>query len=387
MGDSSYDTIVIGGGVMGCAAAYHLAKDSRRVLLLEQFAIGHSRGSSHGRSRIIRLTYALPDYVELARAAYAGWRTLQEEAGETLLVPCGGLEFGPPGTPSLEALRANLSRTNVPFEWLDERTIARRFPQFRLPEGMAGLYQAETSILDADRCVAALAALARSRGAALREGEAALRLAPDGRGVLVETARDSYWAERLVIAAGSWAHPLLRQLGLDLPLTVTREQFAYFAAGDPERFQPGRFPIFVHHDAGDGAGYGFPIYGLPGVKVARPRAGPAIEPDEEDRDVDAAALATLRAYARDLLPGLDGDVAHAQTCRYTTTPDTHFVVDRHPAHPQVVVASPCSGHGFKFGVLIGRIAADLAWHGATDHPIDLFRIDRLRRKEVSTARE
>jgi sarcosine oxidase len=169
---------------------------------------------------------------------------------------------------------------------------------------------------------------------------------------------------------------LLRQVGLDLPLTVTKEQFAYFAVRDPAAFEIGRFPIFIHHgDVPDG-GYGFPTHGMPGVRVAWHHGGPPIAPEEQHDEVDDTALAGLRTYVMRLLPGTTGQVLHAQTCRYTTAPDTHFILDRHPAHPQIVVASPCSGHGFKFGVLIGRIAADLAQRGATSHPIGLFRADR-----------
>ncbi|MFL5801431.1 MAG: N-methyl-L-tryptophan oxidase [Roseiflexaceae bacterium] len=374
--NNAYDAIVIGAGVMGCATAYHLARDGRRDMLLEQFALGHQRGSSHGRARIFRLTYARPEYVELARAALPLWRALEAEAGERLLLPTGGLQFGAPGEPGLAALRATLTTMGVPFEPLDRQAIAERFPQFDLPPETVGLYQADTALLDADRCVAALAAVARRHGAEIREGVAATRIAADGDGVEVATQHEVFRADRLVVAAGSWVGGLLRQVGLDLPLTVTKEQFAYFAVRAPALFEVGRFPIFIHHgDAPDG-GYGFPSYGLPGVRVAWHHGGPPIAPEDVGDVVDEQALAALRAYVMRLLPGATGEVLHAQTCRYTTTPDTHFILDRHPAHPQIVIASPCSGHGFKFGALIGRIAADLAQHGATDHPIGMFRVDR-----------
>jgi sarcosine oxidase len=378
---STYDAIVIGAGVMGSATAYHLAKDGRRVLLLEQFTLGHTRGSSHGRARIFRLTYTRPEYVELARAALPLWRALEVEAGEAvyespLRVPTGGFEFGAPDAPGLEALHTTLTAMRVPFETLDRQTIAERYPQFDLPAGTIGLYQADTALLDADRCVAALVAVARRHGAEIREGAAVTRIAADGAGVEVATQREVFRAERLVVAAGSWAGALLRQVGLDLPLTVTKEQFAYFAVRDRAAFEVGRFPIFIHHgDVPDG-GYGFPTHGQPGVRVAWHHGGPPIAPEDESDLVDEEALAGLRAYVTRLLPGLTGEVLHAQTCRYTTTPDTDFILDRHPAHPQIVIASPCSGHGFKFAILIGRIAADLAQRGATDYPIGLFRVDR-----------
>ncbi|HWQ15988.1 MAG TPA: N-methyl-L-tryptophan oxidase [Roseiflexaceae bacterium] len=370
-----YDAIVIGGGVAGCAAAYHLARGGRRTLLLEQYAIGHANGSSHGHSRIIRLAYDAPGYVRLMQAAYPLWRALEEETGAALMLQTGGLDLGPPGAPGLAAIRAALLEVGVPFEELDRAALRGRFPQFAVPVETAAIYQADAGILDADRCVAALAAAARAHGAVMHEGEAALRLAPTSGGVEVETGQRRYGAERLVLCAGSWAGPLLRQLGLDLPLTVTKEQVAFFRPHDLAPYRPGRMPIFIEH-AGAHSVYGFPVFGLPGVKVALHAAGPAIAPEDEDRAPDEARLAELRERATTLLPGLTGEVLYAVTCRYTMTPDEHFILDLHPAYPQVVVGSACSGHGFKFGVLTGRILADLAERGATGYPIEMFRIGR-----------
>jgi sarcosine oxidase len=370
-----YDAIVIGGGVAGCAAAYHLARDGRHTLLLEQFAIGHANGSSHGHSRIIRLAYDAPGYVRLMRVAYPMWRALEAETGAALLLQTGGLDLGLPDAPGLAAVRATLAAEGVPFEELDHAALRERFPQFALPEGTVGIYQADAGILDADGCLATLAAAARSHGATVREGEPALRLRPVTGGVAVETGQGRYGAERLIVCAGSWVGPLLRQLDLDLPLTVTKEQVAFFRPHDPAPYQPGRMPIFIAHDAGRAA-YGFPIFGLPGVKTALHGAGPAIAPEDENRSLDEARLALLRERTMALLPGLTGEVLYAVTCRYTKTPDEHFIMDRHPAHPQVVVGSPCSGHGFKFGVLSGRILADLAVRGGSEHPIGMFRLDR-----------
>jgi monomeric sarcosine oxidase len=372
-----YDAIVVGAGVMGSATAYQLAKRGRRVLLLEQFAIGHERGSSHGRSRIIRLAYDAPEYVRLARAAYPLWRLFEREAGAALLLQTGGLDLARPGQPSFEATRASLTASGVPFDLLDRAAIAERFPQFQPPEDTIAIYQADAGILDADRCVAALASEARRYGATIREEELARRLAPSGDGVEVRTDRQSYGAERLVVTAGSWARPLLRQLGLDLPLSVSKEQIAYFEPRDPALFEPHRFPIFIHHTDSGWHYYGFPIFGLPGVKVAQHHGGPVIDPESDDYAVIPARLDAVRAYVSQMLPQAAGAPIFTQTCRYTRTPDDHFIIDHHPAHPQILVGSPCSGHGFKFGVLIGKILADLVEEGATDQPIGMFSLGRF----------
>jgi monomeric sarcosine oxidase len=369
---------------MGCAAAYHLARRGRRVLLLEQFALGHDLGSSHGHSRIIRLAYDAPDYVRLAQAAFPLWRTLEHEAGVELMLQTGGLDFALPGTPSFDSTRATLAASGIEFEQLDSREILRRFPQFQLPGETIGIYQHDAGILDANRCVATLADQARRHGAELRDNQGARQIRAAGSGVEVRSDTATYYADRLVVTAGAWARPLLRQLGLDLPLTVTREQVAFFTPrsvdggpGDPDLFAPGRFPIFIHHAVDTPAAYGFPIFGLPGVKVAYHQRGPVVEPENDERAADPAVAASLHAYLSRWVPGAAGALLFTQTCRYTNTPDEHFIIDRHPEHPQIVIGSPCSGHGFKFGVLIGAILADLAERGATEYPIGMFGLGRF----------
>jgi monomeric sarcosine oxidase len=375
--DRTADILIVGAGVIGCAAAYQLAKDGARVLLFDQFAVGHNRGSSHGPSRIIRLAYDSLDYVALARASYTLWRELEAASGARLLTPTGGLDVGTPDALALDEIRATYLVAGVPFEELDRAAISARFPQFKLPEGTVGLYQADYSLLAADRCVATLADQARRYGAIIREREPARAIQATSGGVELRTDQGIYSADRLILSAGSWMRPLLRQLDLDLPLTVLKEQVAFFRAHDPESFMPGRLPLLIHRfPKTTSLGSVFPIFDHAGVKVMIDRTGPEVAPDDLDRSIDTPLLARLHAYATELLPGLTGEIIEAVSCRYTMTPDEHFIIDRHPAHPQIVIASPCSGHGFKFGAVIGRILADLALRGATAYDIARFRLDR-----------
>jgi monomeric sarcosine oxidase len=378
MGNHMVDVIVVGGGVMGCAAAYHLAKDGQHVRLLEQFEIGHPYGSSHGPSRIIRLAYDGADYVQLARTSYALWHDLEIESGESLLRKIGGLDFGPPDAVMLSGIRTTYEAVGVPFEILDRDEIVHRFPQFNLPEDIVGYYQPDYGLLDADRCVVTLAAQARRHGATVHEREAVRTIRPTTMsGVEVRTEHGTYTADRLILSAGSWLRPLARQLDLDLPLTVTKELQAYYQPREPAAFLPDRFPIFIHRFPGTTSlGGGFPIFHHAGVKLILDRTGPVIDPGNPDRTVDQSRLDKLRAYVANLLPTLGDEIIATDTCRYTMTPDEHFLIDRHPAYPQIVITSPCSGHGFKFGVIIGRILADLAVRGATAHNIARFRLNR-----------
>jgi sarcosine oxidase len=377
MSERTADVLIVGAGVMGCAAAYQLARDGARVLLFDQFAVGHDRGSSHGPSRIIRLAYDSLDYVALARASYALWRELEAESGERLLTQVGGLDIGTPDAQALDEIRATYLAAGVPFVALDRDAIMARFPQFQLPEGTVGLYQADYSLLAADRCVMALADQARRHGAIIRESEPVSLVRATSGGVELSTDQGVYSADRLILSAGSWMGRLLRQLDLNLPLTVQKEQVAFFRARDPEAFMPGRLPLVIHRfPQTTSLGSVFPIFDHAGVKVMIDRTGPEVAPDDPDRSIDIPLLERLRIYAAELLPGLTGEIIEAVSCRYTMTPDEHFIIDRHPAHPQIVIASPCSGHGFKFGAVLGRVLADLALHSTTAYDIARFRLDR-----------
>lgn len=373
----TYDVIVLGAGVMGSATAYHLARRGRRVLLLEQFGLGHERGSSHGHSRIFRLVYDALDYVRLAQAALPIWRQIEQESGAELLLQTGGLDFAEAGNQAIADTQAALTAAGVPFDDMGHDELARRFPQFALGPGMVGIYQSQSGILNATASVLALAEQARRLGAEVREHEPALAIAAAGAGVEVRTGQAAYRADRLVVTAGAWARPLLGQLGLDLPLTVTKEQVVFFQPHAPELFEPGRCPVFVHHLNGGPSVYGFPIFGLPGVKSAFHNAGPQVQPEGEDRAPEPERLEALHAHMRRWMPQAAGPIMQAQTCRYTSTPDHEFILDLHPSLPQVVVGSPCSGHGFKFGALFGAALADLAERGASEYALPRFGLGRF----------
>lgn len=371
----SVDCIIVGGGVMGCAAAYQLAKDGRSVILIEQYTVGNRKGSSHG-SRLFRLAHASLDYVELARAALALWKELESESGEQIMHPVDGLDLGSPAI--LDKFRITLQEARVPFDLLDRDDINRRFPQFVLPEGTQGLLQDSYAMLDADRCVSVVATMARRHGATIIEHEVVRHILPDKDGVQVRTSQATYHAGSVIVCVGSWMKPLLRHLGLDLPLVVRNEVVTYYQPEDRSAWMPGRFPIFRHHLEGTEArwGVGFPIFGKWGVKMLLDCTGPIADPHDPDRTPDPGVIGRIRNYAANILPALGDTMVEISTCRYTLTPDDDFILDRHPEYEQIVIASPCSGHGFKFAPLIGRILADLAEDGRTEYNIERFRLDR-----------
>ena len=375
--NQSADVVIIGAGVMGCAAAWHLAKAGQSVILLEQHVIGHALGSSHGPTRIARLAYDGLDYVELARASCAKWLALQEETGESLVLKNGGMDIGSPGAMYVEGIQKTLLAAGVPFEQLTCSEICYRYPQFHLPDNTIGFYHADWSMLSAGLCVSTLAAQAEKYGARLLERETAIGLVPTSSGVQIRTQHALYTAKKVIVAAGSWIAPLLKTIGIDLPATVLKEQVSFFAARQPDEFQPVTLPLVIHHfPATTSVASIFPIHNHRGVKLMIDRVSLAVAPDDPDRSIDAGRETWLREYAARMLPGLTQEIIESVSCRYTMTPDEDFIIDKFGDHHNVMVASPCSSHGFKFGMVIGEILADLATAGTTQWPIQRFRFDR-----------
>jgi sarcosine oxidase len=374
---AAYDAVVIGLGVMGSAALASLARRGRPAVGIERFAPGHDRGSSHGATRIIRLGYfEHPSYVPLLRAAYPLWRELSARSGAPLLSITGIVEIGAPeGELVAGTLRASRLH-GLPHEVLDAPSLMRRFPAFRVPGEFIAVFQPEGGFVRAELAVQALLAEARAAGAETRSAERVLAVESHGAGVRVLTERGAIAAGCAVVAAGPWVRSLLP----DIPVTVTRQVMGWFKPQDAEQaalFAPGRFPVFLLEGL-HGLLYGFPADGSAGVKVARHHhAGETIEPDSYDRAVSRADEALIRTMLDAHLPGASGPLLNATTCRYTMAPDGDFILDRLPGHPQIIVASPCSGHGFKFAPLIGEIVADLATEGATKHDISRFSLSRF----------
>ena len=375
-----YDAIVLGAGVIGSAAAYALAARGQRTLLLERHAFGHDRGSSHGGSRIFRHAYEDVAHVRLAVAADAAWTALEAATGERLLQRTGGLDLGLVGGGELDPIEAALRAVGSDVERLSAATVRARFPAFAPDDDVEALYQPSAGIVAASRAVAVLQRAAAAAGAELRDLEPVTELLLTAHGVEVATERGRAGADRLVVAAGAWLGEVLPDLAL--PLHVERQQVLYVAVGaDARPFAPERMPLFIARGSGrDQAGgiYGFPLYDTPNsIKISDHQGAPRIRLDERTDELHEERAAATIAAARRLMPGLTGQLTRFQTCLYTKTPDERFVLDRHPTYPHVVVAGGGSGHAFKFGPLLGSIAADVALDGATEHGIEGYALARF----------
>lgn len=364
---------VLGLGGVGTAAARFLAGTGHQVVGFEQFRLDHDRGSSYGGSRIIRKVYPDPLYASLMEAAYPLWADLERESGEDLFLRCGGFFFGPEGHSEMERTEAALREVGVPYEPLSRSAAKERHPQFVLREREYGIWEPESGLLRASRCVLASARAARAAGAELREEIRVTALEPASDGIRLTSESGAETFDRVVITAGPWTQPLLAPW-VRLPLTVTRQQYAHFAVREG-RFDPGAFPIWI--DFGD-MFYGFPEHqDAPGAKVADHHTGPAINPNSSDREPWDSENHNLRDYLRWRLPGLSDQVTFSKVCLYTVTPDEDFIIDRLPGEERVVFIGGLSGHGFKFTVLLGQIAARLALGDDPGLPLERFRLARF----------
>jgi sarcosine oxidase len=367
-----YDVIVLGLGALGSAAAYWSAKRGARVLGLEQFEFGHTRGSSHDRSRIIRLSYFTPAYVQMAKEAYRAWASLEEDAGERLVVKTGGLDIGPRANPERMSEHVTSMRAcGVLFEELDAAEIRRRWPCWRVDDQVHGIFQADAGIVAAERATNALRRVAIGFGATLYDRTPVTSLRADAGEIDVEAGGKRYRTGRLIVAAGAWTNDVLAHLGDSLPIEVTKEQVIYFAPRDPAAFTLGDFPIWIWLD--EPSFYGFPIFAeSKTVKITQDSGGKPVDAQTRDFEEDPEITARVKGFLARYLPAALGCVDLVKTCLYARTPDRDFVLDALPGHANVSVAVG-DGHAFKFASLIGRILSDGAVEGCDLTPFKIAR--------------
>ncbi|MCU0634876.1 MAG: N-methyl-L-tryptophan oxidase [Gemmatimonadaceae bacterium] len=371
-----HEVIVAGLGAMGSCTLQHLARRGHRVMGIDRFAPPHGMGSSHGKSRIIREAYFEdPRYVPLVQHAYGGWAALEAESGMRLFRQTGGLMLGPPEGMLVRGARRSADLHGLAHELLDAREVARRFPAFRPDPDWIGVWEPRAGMLHPERAIEAALTVARAHGAEVRTHETVLGWDAIPGGVEVSTTTGRHRAAALVVSVGAWTAPLLADLAL--PLVVQRNVLHWFTpAAHAEHFTPEALPIFISEFAPAQSWYGFPDTG-DGVKLARHHHGVATTADAADRTVSAGEVTEMRTLIARLMPDANGDHRESAACLYTNAPDEHFLLGRNPRQPNVIVASPCSGHGFKFASAIGEILADLATEREPAFDLSLFAIDRF----------
>ena len=373
-----FDTIIVGLGAMGSAALYHLASRGVKVLGIDRLVTPHIHGSTHGRTRIIREAYyEHPGYVPIVQRAYELWASLEREAGEPLFVQTGGLMIGPPDGELFAGALRSATEHGLAHEILEPAAVHARFPGFRVPTGSRALHEPRAGLLLPEKIVETHLALAKRAGATIRTGVSVTGWEADD-GVRVHTDAGELRAKTLILAAGPWLPSLVPDL--DLPLEVERQLFHWFEpASHKEWYDAEHSPISLIEYA-DGRFFAtFPDVGH-GVKAGIHHEGAIIDIDDPRAPASEAEGAEMTALLARYLPQAAGRILDRATCVYTNTPDHDFLLDKHPEHPNVLIASPCSGHGFKFSSAIGEILADIVTTGETSFDLSPFAIARLMRR-------
>lgn len=370
------DAVVVGLGAMGSAALYHLAGRGANVAGFDAYAPPHAFGSSHGETRMIREAYFEDArYVPLVRRAYQLWHDLARTAGEELIVETGGVFAGAPEGQVIAGIERASREHAIGIERLSNAALSARAPWLRLRDAMTAIAEKRAGFLRPERCIEAHLCLAAEAGAILHTNEGVEGWRADGDGFIVETKRGHYRAAKLLLCAGAGMAEWLRAAGV--PVGVTRQTLFWFRpARDAASFTPGKFPVWAIQIDDERLLYGFPDLGS-GLKVSIHYGGTPTTWQTVDRTVTDDEAREVEELLDYYLPGVRGERLDAKACLYTNTPDLHFVIDAHPDHPNALVVSACSGHGFKFASAIGEAAARWALDGAPRLDLSLFSLERF----------
>ena len=374
-----YDAAVVGLGAMGSAALWQLAARGVRAVGLDRYEPPHAHGSTHGHTRIIREAYfEHPLYVPLVQRAYGLWDALERWSGAELFRSTGGLMLGPAEGTLVRGALQSAREHRLRYELVDAGEVRRRFPALTPPAGDMGVIEPRAGVLFPERGVRAMLDAARAAGAEVRTGSQVTGWRAHADGVTVTTAAGDVRAARLILAAGAWMPRLVPEMAHALsPMRQLGHWFVPIAHA--ELFRADRLPVMLWEHAPDRFFYSLPDVGE-GLKASIHHEGRLVDPDDERDPVTAAETEDVRGLVRRLMPDGAGPVRETSTCLYTNTPDGHFAIGAHPAHANVFIASPCSGHGFKFAPAIGELLADLALEGGTGFDLAPFAIPRLWRQ-------
>jgi len=384
-----YDVIVLGLGAMGSATVYQLAKQGAHVLGIDRYAPPHGFGSTHGGTRVTRLAIGEgAHYTPLVMRSHEIWREIEYETGANLLCTNGGLVISSNSNPASTHVKDFFRNTvdaarkhGITHELLDAAEIRRRYPMFNVSEEEFGYFEPSAGFVRPEACVHAQLELAQKHEAVLHTGETVLSFEPRSDGVGVVTDKGRYEADKLIIAAGAWAPELLGPEFADI-FKIYRQVLLWFQPrGNITAYRPDRFPIFIWElpNARQGI-YGFPAIdgATGGIKVASESFGETTDPQSALRDVSAEEIAETHArYIAPFFPDLSPVCVKSSVCLYTVTPDFGFIIDSHPDSRRVMVASPCSGHGFKHSAAIGEALADWGTKGESRHDLSAFGLARF----------
>ena len=372
-----FDIIVLGLGANGSSALYHLSKTGYKVGGIDRFTPPHTHGSSHGESRIIRQAYhEHPMYVPLVKEAYGLWYELENSWKKPLFLQTGGIMLGDENAGVVKGAKRSAEIHGIAYEYLESDVIRQRFPALKTTKETVGILEKEAGILFPEECIKANLQLSSNNGAVLMYDEEVISIKPSNDSVEIVTNKNSYQTRKLIVSAGAWLNQLLPDLGL--PLTIERQVLYWFTNTDislQPYLLPNALPIYIWEYEPNKLFYGFPDLGK-GIKVAPHHAGKTINPDLLSQEVSDEEVKNMSRIA-DKFINLKPQFSHSTVCMYTNTPDEHFIIDFHPQHNNIIIGSPCSGHGFKFSSLTGKILADMAIEKRVPFDLKPFAITRF----------
>ena len=371
------DVIVLGLGANGSSALYHLCKTNRKVIGIDRFTPPHAFGSSHGESRIIRQAYHENTlYVPLVKKAYSYWYKLEKEANKRLLLKTGGIMLGDEQASVVTGSMLSAKTYDIAYEYLNYHDLQKRFPAFKPSKNTVGVLEKEAGILFPEECIKTYLEQAQKNGADIRYNETVLSIRPNRAHVEVSTSKGTYRAGKLIITAGAWTGTLLPEM--QLPLTVERQVLYWFKNNNVKLqgdLMPQNMPVYIWEYLPGKMFYGFPDLGN-GIKIAHHHAGARIgNPDYMSQQVSHKEINDIQTLAGEYL-NLDAVFNYSSVCMYTNTLDENFIIDYHPAYKNIIIASPCSGHGFKFSSFTGKILSDMATGKTPEADISPFSINR-----------
>lgn len=369
------DVIVVGGGTMGTAAGWALARRGHSVIVLEQFGHIHKLGSHGGHTRIFRHAYFEgPAYVPWTVESDKAWVELQERTGIDLMVRCGCLDLAAPGQDGARNAGESAAMFNLPYEMLTAAEVNERFPAWDLPADWEGCLDPDAGILLVNPTLRALTQELKAAGGRIVDNTRVLGWESGPDGVTVQTSNGTFAGDRLIVTAGPWAGKLLADLGL--PLEPVRKPVMWFDVDDNEKHGSAMFPAFIAHLEQDNF-YGLPGHGSDTVKIGDHSSREPIDPDDFNREVGTPDLTPrLADFLTECLPGVQHRFNNTAMCIYTMTPDEDFVIDRHPADDRIAFAAGFSGHGYKFAPVIGELLADLVTDERAE-TLQHFRVNRF----------
>ena len=374
-----YDVVIIGGGSMGIATAYYLAKANQKVLVVDQFTVPNIYGSHHGETRILRLGYGNGGtYVPLVKESLSLWKELEEETGRTLYNQTGAISVGYPGSDFVKETIDSSIKYNLEYEKLDAKSLMERWPGITVPDDYVACYDPNSGFLYSEECILAYKEECEKLGVTILENQPVLDLQITDKEVTVLTADTTFVARKAVVTAGAWIPKLLPDLELEIkPL---RKTFGWFETSE-ENLYGSQFPCYVFDTHDVGHYYGFPDFNGKGLKIGRMDLGEVVDPDELNRDFDSTPKeeADLRSFLSRYMPQANGHLNAGKVCLFSMTPDEDFIIDFHPQHENVLIAGGFSGHGFKFASAIGKTLCELAVQGVSNQDISFLSLNRFNK--------